>query len=285
MTDRLNTAVAALEQPKPRKALGQHFLVDANILKRIVTASELAPDDVVLEIGPGLGGLTQRLLQQAAKVVAVEMDSRLAASLPQRLGHPPNLTSVEADARMVDIAALLGEDTPYKVVANLPYYAANPIVRRFLESAHRPKLMVVMVQQEVAQNMVARPGDMSLLSVAIQYYAIPKLVCSVPPWAFRPRPKVKSAVVRLEPRLQSVVEVTDEAAFFGLVRAGFAAPRKQIRNSLSQGLAVPSNQVGGLLGEAGIDGQRRAETLSLEEWARIYRAWEHHSNNGIPSLR
>lgn len=270
---------------KPRKALGQHFLVDSRILIRIVAAAELAPDDVALEIGSGSGTLTRRLVQRAARVIAVELDPQLAASLPQRLGYPPNLTVVEADARTVDIAALVGEDRPYKVVANLPYYAANPIVRRFLESPPKPRLMIVMVQQEVAQSVVARPGEMSLLSIATQFYAIPKLVCTVPPSAFRPPPKVRSAVVRLEPRLQPAVAVTDEAAFFDLVRAGFAAPRKQLRNSLSQGLSVSNAEGAELLESAGMDGRRRPETLSLEEWAQIYLAWEQRSKGGSTSLR
>lgn len=274
MADCLVMVVPISDRVKPRKALGQHFLVDGGILNRIVAAAELAPDDVVLEIGPGSGMLTRRLVRYAARVVAVEMDSRLSASLPQRLGHPSNLTSIEADARTVDIATLVGENPSYKVVANLPYYAASPIVRRFLESELQPKLIVVMLQQEVAQSMVASPGEMSILSVAIQYYTVPKLVCRVPPSAFRPPPKVKSAVVRLEPRLQPAVAVADEAAFFGLVRAGFAAPRKQLKNSLSHGLAISSVEVGRLLASANLDGRRRPETLSVEEWAQIYRAWE-----------
>jgi 16S rRNA (adenine1518-N6/adenine1519-N6)-dimethyltransferase len=269
--------VTTSSQVKRRKALGQHFLVDRGILHRIVSAADLAPEDVVVEVGPGPGILTRKLVQQVAQVVAVELDPHLAASLPQRLGHPPNLTTIEADARRVDLATLVGQDIHYKLVANLPYYAASPIVRRFLESAHRPQLMVVMVQQEVAQSMTARPGGMSLLSVATQYHSVPKLVCTVPPSAFRPPPEVRSAVVRLEPRPSPAVAVADEAAFFCLVRAGFAAPRKQLRNSLSHGLAVSTTEVERLLSSAGLDGQRRAETLSVEEWAQIYQAW---SNEG-----
>ena len=270
---------------KPRKALGQHFLVDGRVLSRIVAAAELAPDDVVLEVGPGSGTLTRRLLQHVARVVAVEMDPDLTASLSERLGHPPNLIAIQADARTVDLIPLVGEGTPYKVVANLPYYAANPIVRRFLESSPKPSLMVVMVQQEVAQSMVAGPGDMSILSVAVQYYAAPRLICTVPPSAFRPPPKVRSAVVRLEPRSRPAVEVDDEAAFFALVRAGFAAPRKQLRNSLSQGLSVPSAEVGQLLQSVGLDGRRRPETLSVEEWAQVYWTWEKQNKSvGHPGL-
>jgi 16S rRNA (adenine1518-N6/adenine1519-N6)-dimethyltransferase len=270
---------------RARKALGQHFLVDNSILNRIATAAELIPDDVVVEVGPGLGSLTRRLLQQGGRVVAVEMDAELAASLPLRLGSPSNLTVVEADARTVDIASLVGQEIPYKVVANLPYYAANPIIRRFLESEPRPLLMVVMVQREVAQSMVASPGKMGILSVAVQYYAVVSLVCNVPPRAFRPPPKVTSSVVKLRLRESPAVAVADPEAFFTLVRAGFSAPRKQLRNSLSQGLGVSGEEAGQLLTSAGIDGKRRAETLSLEEWARTYYTWEERNRVGISGLR
>ena len=166
----------------------------------------------------------------------------------------------------------------YKVVANLPYYAANPIVRSLLEAEPKPGLMVFMVQKEVARVMVAEPGRMGILSVTTQFYAQPALVCDVPPAAFRPPPKVTSAVVRLEPRLQPAVAVSDRDAFFALVRAGFSAPRKQLRNSLSQGLRVAAAVVGELLVGLELDGSRRPETLTLDEWAAVYRGWEAHSS-------
>lgn len=276
----MNTPFTVTSPPpaKPRKSLGQHFLVDARILSRIVAAADLTPEDVALEIGPGRGALTRRLLARAARVVVVELDAGLAAALPGRLGNPPNLTVVTADARTVDIGSLVGDrssgDRPaglaYKVAANLPYYAANPIIRRFLEAEPRPRSMVLMLQREVADSMTAGPGKMSLLAVATQYYATPRPVCLVPPSAFRPAPKVTSAVVRLDLRERPAVAVANTGAFFDLVRAGFSAPRKQLRNSLSQGLGLPAGLVGGLLAAAGIDGRRRAETLSIEEWAAVY---------------
>ena len=274
MPTALTPAPASPPAAKPRKALGQHFLGDGRILNRIVAAADLTPQDVVLEIGPGRGVLTRQLVRRAARVIAVELDAALAAALPARLGHPSHLEVVAADARTVDLAALLGAPMPYKVIANLPYYAANPILRRFLEmdAAYRPQLMTVMVQREVAESITAVPGKMSLLSVAVQYYAIPELICAVPPSAFRPPPKVASAVVRLDLRPQPAVAVSDTAAFFALVRAGFAAPRKQLRNSLSHGLNRPGNGIDPLLAAAGIDGRRRAETLALEEWAALYDA-------------
>ncbi len=284
----MNTPLTAPSPPsaKPRKSLGQHFLVDDRILSRIVAAADLAPEDVALEIGPGRGALTRRLLPRAGRVIAVELDAGLAAALPGRVGNPPNLTVVAADARTVDIGSLIGEGIgdglidradgrlTYKVVANLPYYAANPIVRRFLESEWRPSLMVLMLQQEVADSMTAAPGKMSLLSVATQFYATARPVCTVPPSAFRPVPKVTSAVVRLDLLERPAVEVSDTGAFFDLVRAGFSAPRKQLRNSLSHGLGLPAGVVGELLDSVRVDGRRRAETLAIEEWAAVYTVWE-----------
>lgn len=256
-----------------RKSLGQHFLADIRTAGRILNAADLSEDDVVVEIGPGRGVLTKRLVERVKRVVAVELDSELAVALPARLEFPANLTCVEADARIVDLAELIAPDTSYKVVANLPYYAANPIIRRLLESEPKPNLLVVMVQQEVAKNMIAKPGDMGILSVATQFYAKAKMVCSVPPKSFRPPPKVTSAVVRLDVLPSTAAEVASEKDFFTVVRAGFAAPRKQIRNSLSHGLKIEPVAGGLILKQAGIDATRRPQTLDISEWADIYKAW------------
>ena len=266
--------------------MGQHFLADGRILSRIVAAAEIEPQDLVLEVGPGTGALTRRLTGRGARVVALELDPQLAADLPARLGNPPNLTVVECDARSLDPALVLQQDSAgYKVLGNLPYYAANPIIRRFLESAHKPRLMVVTLQQEVAQTMTAKPGKMGFLSVAVQYYADVRMVCSIPPRAFRPPPKVTSAVVRLDVRTDPPVDVSDTPAFFSLVRAGFSAPRKQLRNSLAQGLRAPTATVSQLLAESDLDGSRRPATLCLEEWAAIFSTWEQLGQFGSPGLR
>ena len=259
---------------KPRKSLGQYFLADNRILNRIVAAADLACDDVVLEVGPGRGALTRLLLTKVERVISVELDERLAESLTAKLGNPPNLAVVQADARTVDLSQLIGNHTTYKVVANLPYYAANFIVRRFLECECPPTTMVLMVQREVAESMTAAPGRMTLLSVATQFYARTRLVCAVPPTAFRPSPKVSSAVVRLDLLDSPAVEVSSPDSFFHLVRAGFSAPRKQLRNSLSHGLGVNPASVTGMLERARVDGARRAETLALKEWEAVYSAWE-----------
>lgn len=264
---------ATVKKTTARKSLGQHFLSDIGTASRILKAADLSEDDVVVEIGPGRGVLTKRLVQRVKRVIAVELDGELATDLPERLEFPENLTCVEADARFVDLAELIAPATSYKVVANLPYYAANPIVRRLLESEPKPSLLVVMVQQEVAKNMVALPGNMGILSVATQFYAKAKMVCSVPPKSFRPPPKVTSAVVRLDVLPKPAAEVSSEEGFFTVVRAGFAAPRKQIRNSLSQGLQIEPATGGQILKRAGIDAKRRPQTLEISEWAAIYQAW------------
>ena len=250
-----------------------------------MAAAAVGPDDLVLEVGAGRGALTRRLVERGARVVAVELDPHLAATLHDRLGNPPNLTVVEADARKLEPALLVPSGSSYKVVGNLPYYAANPILRRFLEACPRPLLIVVTLQEEVARNITATPGRMGILSVAVQYYASARLICTVPPRAFRPPPKVTSAVIRLDVLASPAVEVADREAFFSVVKSGFSAPRKQLRNSLAQGLDVPPDAVGQLLNQLGMDGSRRPATLSLDEWSSIYSAWERMSKFGSPGLR
>ena len=267
------TAVASTFVRRRRKSLGQHFLVDARIANRIVAAAEPDGSDTVVEIGPGAGVLTRRLVEQAGRVVAVELDQRLGEELPERLGFPSNLSVVQGDGREIDIDELVGPATPYKVVANLPYYAAAPIVRRFLETVRPPTLMVVMVQREVADAMNAKPGEFTLLSVATQFYAEPSVVAQVPARSFRPPPKVSSTVLKLAVRAEPSVPVLDRRAFFALVRAGFSAPRKQLRNSLMQGTGAPAETVAASLCDAGIDPQRRPATLGIGEWAALDAKW------------
>ena len=258
---------------RARKSLGQHFLTDGRIANRILRAADPAPDDLIVEVGPGTGMLTRRLVEQAGRVVAVELDTRLADDLPGRLGYPQNLVVQHDDAREIDIASLITEPAPYKVVANLPYYAAIPIIRRFLEADTPPTTLIVMVQREVAEAMTAKPGAMTLLSVATQFYAVASVVVHVPPRCFRPPPKVSSTVVRLDVRSHPTASVTDETSFFALVRAGFAAPRKTLRNSLAQGTGNSPELVVATLAGVGIDPQRRPATLSIEEWAALHREW------------
>ena len=256
-----------------KKSLGQNFLVDRRIVSRIIAAAELDHDDIALEIGPGRGILTRSLAERAAGLTAIELDDRLAAALTDEFASQPHVRIVHADAREVDIASIVPPDTAYKLIANLPYYAAQPIIRRFLEAEHKPSIMVVMVQREVARNMTAKPGEMSLLSVATQLYGKPRIVASVPPRAFRPAPKVTSAIVRIDVYPQPALALDSIDAFFTLVRAGFCAPRKQVHNCLQQGMSISRAESEAMLTDAGIDPRRRPQTLSLDDWGDLYAAW------------
>ena len=256
---------------RPRKALGQHFLTDSSILDTIVEAAELRPDDAVVEVGPGRGALTRHLVDRSASVTAVEMDRDLAESLPGRLGRPSNLSVVAGDAREIDLATLVPDRTPYKLVANLPYYAASPILRRFLEAGERqPRFLVVMLQEEVARSVEAADGRMSLLAVSVHLYAKPSIVCRVPPEAFDPAPKISSAVIKMVPYKVPALELDDVDVFFNIVRAGFASPRKRIRNSLAIGLGIATGEAERALSNAGIDPSVRAENLTLHDWQSLY---------------
>lgn len=260
---------------QPKKSLGQNFLVDPVHLARIVAAAELTAADQVLEIGPGQGVLTQALAEQAGRVVAVELDDRLIAPLQERFAAQPKVQIVHGDILELDPAALMAREggTAYKVVANLPYYITSAALRHLLEAAPRPSLAVVLVQLEVAQRICASPGDLSLLAVSVQYYARPQLVSRVPAGAFRPAPKVDSAILRLEV-LPAPAVATPAARFFTVVRAGFGQRRKQIANSLAAGLGLEKGAVTAALLAAGIAPARRAETLTLPEWERLCRALE-----------
>jgi len=266
---------------RPRKGMGQNFLVDEAHLDRIVAAAELTPDDVVLEIGPGLGTLTVRLAEVAGFVVAVELDERMLAVLEETLAGRSNVRVIHGDVLALDPARLIEEATAerapsqppsYKVVANLPYYITSAAVRHLLEARVPPALLVLTVQREVAQRMAARPPHMSLLAVSVHFYANVEIVDRIPAGAFYPRPKVDSAVVRLRRRVQPAVPVEDVRWFFRVVRAGFSQRRKQLRNALAAGLHRPSAEVAAALQSVDIDPRRRAETLSLEEWGRLARA-------------
>ena len=256
--------------------LGQNFLVDRNIARRIVAAASIGPGDQVLEIGPGRGALTRLLVEKAARVVAVELDESLASDLPSRVGNCDSLVVVQQDALEFEPADHF--DGQFKLVANLPYYVATPLVRRFLKTAQSPSEMVVMVQREVADNMTARPGTMGLLSVMVQLHASARTLFAVTPKAFRPQPKVASAVVSLTPYPDPAITVSDTDSFISFVAAGFRAPRKQIHNSLKVGLQAPSRAITTALASADIDGIRRPATLSLEEWGALYTTWLEQSN-------
>jgi len=264
-----------------RKSLGQHFLIDGEVLKLITSAAELASSDVIMEIGSGLGVLTRELARQAGWVIAIELDGKLAATLERTLAPFKNVTVINEDILIINPAALLQEQRAglpavinnpysYKVVANLPYYITSAVLRHFMEASVKPQLMVVMVQREVAEAIVAKPGGMSLLSISVQFYGKPTIVSPVPARCFYPAPEVDSAILRVDLYPKPVVAVADEKSFFDLVRAGFSAPRKQILNSLAQGLEMSKGEVLPMLEKTGIIPRRRAETLNLDEWAQLW---------------
>lgn len=253
---------------RPKKGLGQNFLVDPAHRARIVAAADLTPDDTVLEVGPGPGVLTELLAQQAGRVIAVELDDRLIPFLRERFAGQPRVTIVHADILETDPAELV-EGRPYKVVANLPYYITSAAIRHLLESDPAPDVLVLTVQREVAERMVAQPPEMSLLALGTQFYSTGKIVARIPAGAFYPVPKVESAVVRLERRVEPIASDITADDFFEVARAGFSQPRKQLRNSLAAGMGIAPTEVETWLGRAGIDPRRRAETLTLGEWAAL----------------
>ncbi len=288
--------------------MGQNFLVDPAHRGRIVAAAELAPGDAVLEIGPGPGVLTELLREQAGRVVAVELDDRLIPYLRARFAARPNVEIVHGNILHVDIAAILragprrdqhaaqGSHTrageagapsvsdselrtqnseprtqypPYKVVANLPYYITGAVIPLLLEAKPAPELVVVTVQREVAERMVATPPDMSLLALGVQLYSRAEIVGRIPAAAFFPAPKVESAVVRMRLLAQPAAPGVSPAGFFRVARAGFGQRRKQLRNSLAAGLRISAAEANARLVAAGIEPTRRAETLTVEEWGML----------------
>ncbi len=254
----------------PKKSLGQNFLVDPTHRARIVDAADLTRDDTVLEIGPGPGVLTELIAAAAGQVIAVELDDRLIPFLRDRFAAHPNVAIVHGDILKLD-PGVLAEGKPYKVVANLPYYITSAVIRHVLESKPAPETLVITVQREVAERMVAQPPDMSLLALGVQFYCTGRVVARLPAGAFYPVPKVDSAVVRLDRRPGPIAEDIGAERFFEVARAGFSQPRKQLRNSLASGLQMAPAEVERWLGIAGIDPKRRAETLSLAEWTVLVR--------------
>ncbi len=258
---------------RPNKAFGQNFLVDRSILLRIVEAAEIHPGDQVLELGAGTGVLTRELAKRARRVVAVELERNMLSLLGETTRNFTNVELIERNLLYVDPADIFGSE-PYKLVANLPYYITAPTFRHFLESANPPRLIVVMVQYEVAQRIVAEPGDLSLLGVSIQFYGKPKIITHVPARAFYPAPKVDSAILRIDTKDEIPLTREQRDSFFRLVQAGFSERRKQLHNSLTHGLHRKDMEVRATLLAANIDPSRRAETLSIEDWLRLWHRME-----------
>ena len=253
----------------PNKSFGQNFLIDRPVLERMVESAEIEPDDQVLELGAGTGVLTRELAPRARRVVAVELERDMLTLLEKTAGALPNVQLLARNLLYLDPQEVFAQQ-PYKLVANLPYYITAPTFRHFLESANKPRLIVVMVQYEVAQRMVAGPGDMSLLGVSVQFYGKPRIVARVPARAFYPAPKVDSAILRVDVHEQVPLTLAERDGFFRVVQAGFAERRKQLHNSLTHHLHRKNEEVRACLAAANIDASRRAETLSIDEWLLLW---------------
>ena len=255
--------------PRPRKALGQHFLRDSGVLADIVEAVEMPAGGVVVEIGAGTGQLTAALAATGHELVAIEIEPRLVRHLGQTFVDSPNVTIVMGDARLIDYARLVPGGRPFVAVGNLPYFAANPIIRHLLEGIPQPQSAVVMVQREVAREVTAPVGKSSLLSLGVQVYADAELLFDVRPEAFDPPPAVYSSVVRLRVRTTPLVPPAEIPAFFDFVSRAFRNPRKQLHNALTRETSLTADEAERSLRDARVDGSRRAETLSIDEWRSL----------------
>lgn len=258
---------------KMSKKLGQNFLIKRGIVDEIVHAAELTVGEPVLEVGPGIGTLTQGLAQSGADVTAIELDRRLLEVLDTTLASYDNVRIIHGDVLKLDVPMIMNHK-PFKVVANLPYYITTPIIMSLLESKLPIERLVVMVQKEVALRMIAKPGakDYGALSVAVQYYTEPDIVLDVPPKSFLPAPAVTSSVIRCVLRDKPPVDVIDEKLFFRVVKAGFAQRRKTFSNTMKT-TGLTRDRIEELLAKANIDGQRRGETFTLQEFADVANAW------------
>jgi 16S rRNA (adenine1518-N6/adenine1519-N6)-dimethyltransferase len=257
----------------PIKSLGQNFLHDPNTIEKIVDSAEIMPHEVVIEIGPGAGAITGLLAQRARQVFSIEIDERLRPILASQLREYDNVQVIFQDFLTVDVSALVGTQD-FVVVANVPYYITSPIILQLLSLPHLPRAIVLTIQYEVAERIVAQPPDMNRLAVITQLYGVPSIVSKLSAAVFWPRPDVESAVIKIVPHITSMIAIEDVKLFSRLVKAGFSQKRKQLRNSLSAGLGIKGKEAGELLASARIDPQRRAETLSLPEWKALLEAYQ-----------
>ncbi len=268
-------ALLAKYDIRPSKGLGQNFLSNIDVLNKIIDEAHITKEDVVLEIGPGLGSLTRQLAQQAKQVIAVELDRKMMAPLEEVLAPFNNVTVIQDDILKVDLDEVIPMGG-YKVVANIPYYITSAVIRQLLEAEKKPTTVVLTVQKEVAQRMCAVPNEMNLLAVSVQVYGTPRFATTIPAGAFYPVPKVDSAVICVELFEEPILRDDMTAFFFSIVKAGFSQRRKTLRNTISAGMHWEKAVVEQELKAASVDPMRRAETLSIEEWVKIT---ERFSNN------
>lgn len=257
-----------------KKWLGQHFLIEPKILGEILSAAEITSADNVLEIGSGLGVITEHLVKYAGFVFAVEIDNKLARQLKRRFGNIKNIKIINDDILKLDPSQFLEGNRTYKVVANLPYNITSPVLNYFIEAPIKPRLMVIMVQKEVAEAIVAFPGKLSVLTISMQMFASARIIAKVPAEYFYPKPKVGSAILRIEFLQKPQVEVDNQKLFLETVRKGFRAPRKQLRNSLSLGMKLRAEDISSILHKANINIELRPEDLTLQDWQKIYQVMQ-----------
>jgi 16S rRNA (adenine1518-N6/adenine1519-N6)-dimethyltransferase len=253
---------------QPDKSLGQNFLQDQAALTHVIEAAEINPQDIILEIGPGLGNLTRLLAMHALKVVAVEVDPSLIPILKKVLIGISNVQIIGGNILSLDPATLV-EASDYLVVANIPYNITSVLIRHLLESHSPPRRLVLTLQKEVAQRICAHPGEMSLLALSVQVYGHPEIIAHIPSAAFYPPPRVDSSILRIDRYPAPLIPAGELEVFFQLIKAGFSQKRKTLRNALAAGLHIEPSTAEALLKHAQIDPMRRAETLSLSEWHRL----------------
>lgn len=250
------------------KGFGQHFLADRAALREVIKAADLQPDDLVLEIGPGIGTLTSELARKAERVICVEKDARMISILKETLGEFKNVEIINKDVLKIRALGI----KKFKIVANLPYYITSPVIRRFLEGKNLPRSMIFMVQKEVAQRICAKPPTMSLLAVSVQFYAKPEIVRYVSRSCFWPQPKIDSAIIKITPLIQQ--KSTAVPLFFKMVRTGFSHPRKQLINNFCTGFGTGRQQTEAWLAKNGIKPEQRAETLGVEDWIKLTKSFK-----------
>ena len=262
---------------RPSRRLGQNFLVDEKIFSKIIETANLSENDVVLEVGPGIGNLTVELAKRVKKVIAIEKDQDLVRILKELLDcwKVRNVRIVEGDIRKIENCKLKIENC-YKVVANIPYYLTSPLIRKFLEASNAPKEMILMVQKEVAQRICAKPPKMSILAVSVQFYAKPEIISFVSKKSFWPQPKVDSAIIKIKPLINADKRLINADLFLKTVKTGFSQPRKQLANNLSNGLKMDKGKVKNWLLKNNIQPTQRAETLTIEDWLKLLKSYKIH---------
>jgi 16S rRNA (adenine1518-N6/adenine1519-N6)-dimethyltransferase len=257
---------------RPFKGWGQNFLIDKSILEKIIKSANLGKNDVVLEIGPGIGTLTLELAKKTKKIIAVEKDKKMVEILNETMKGFKNIKIIKADVLKLKTAALNLRN--YKLIGNLPFYITSPLIRKFLEEVEvKPRQMILMVQKEVAQRICAKPPDMNLLAVSVQFYSKPEILFYVSKNSFWPRPKVDGAIIKIIPRKSASKIRVNPLLFFKIVKAGFSQPRKQLCNNLANGLKLNKMEVKEWLLKNGIQPSQRAETLSIEDWIKLTKSF------------